>query len=581
MKNIIKTKSKDNLTFIDTVVLSFYYLFVCFLSLGLFGLFNRLFVFIILLVLGLGLFFLRKSITFRKKDLWFFLLTAVSAVGFALLRGFFTGDAILVWLAAAKKTVETGFIPSFLTWYPYPGMPLPSLLFAATFSLFKQCNELLAVWVPIFFTGATLVLLYHWAKEKNIGKKFLFFLPFLFLTSILVQFYGSWNLLQESLVLFFTTAFFYYYEKYLTKKKKKYLILFIVSLVLAFVSKISGFFLALLLVPFFFKIKKKKIFLSYLFVFSVPVILWLVRNYLLFDNPFFPAFNSIFKGRYYDSILKYFAYAVYPDNLLTIQGKITHILKMLFTAFPYLLLSFYGFLKQKHYEYLFLFISFFLVKETFLFTATDSTARYYYLFLGLILIYSLKGLEKLKSKKAIGFFVLLAFWGLLRTPVTDSTSIFISSFEDKLSFFGQIFGLFYQYWYFVLLGLIPLVYFAVKKTGIKIFLIFLYCLFILHLRFVANKSWLNTWSFISLALLLFIIFAFKKRFKYFKQIIVVLILLALFVNSWLMSLVYYSKHGGIVFPVPSIWSESRWVQEVLDKKTHPEERDEFYILVAR
>ena len=74
-----------------------------------------------------------------------------------------------------------------------------SFLFAGTFLISNSLNEILNIWIPFFFTAASLIVIIQWAKDRNLDKKFLFFIPVLFLTNTLVQFYGSWNLLQESL----------------------------------------------------------------------------------------------------------------------------------------------------------------------------------------------------------------------------------------------------------------------------------------------------------------------------------------------------------------------------------------------
>lgn len=576
-EKILATQNKLDL--IDTIILVFYYLFVCFSFLALFGFFNRFLVYLILFILVLFLFFFRQSISFNKKYLWFFLITPLVTAGFGFLRGFFTGDAYWLWLPIAREIVVHGQIPDFLGGYYLSQMPLLSLLFAGTFALFNSFNEFLCLWVPFFFTAATLIVLYQWAKDKNLDKKFLFFIPFLFLTNLGVAFWGGWNLLQESILLFFATTFFCYYEKYLAGHQRKDLIFFIFSFVLVIASKLSGLFLALLIPFLFFREKNKKRFLAYLFFFSVPILFWFLRNYLVYDNPVFPLLNSLFKGRYALFLQNsYFpGYFHVKTSLLVIFGSVT---KYLWLSFPFILLSFYGFLKKRRYEYLILFLLFFLLKEIFYFTITVSVMRYYYLFLGLFLVYALLGLEQIKSRLAISGLVLLAVAGLLLVPVTDSSSAFISSIEDKVSFFGQLFDYLHNYWYLVLIILIPFAYRASRQLDIAIFLIFLYSLYILHLQFIANKSWLNTWPFIFLSLLFLIFFALKDRIHYVKQIIIAFIILVVFFNSWGLASVYYWHQGNITLPVPFIWQTSHWAREILDKQTSPAERDNFYILIA-
>ena len=578
---LLKKMEKIRFNLIDIIVLVFYYIFTCFLFLGLSGFFNRLTVSLVLLILLIGIFLLRNSISFPKKYLWFFLIVPIVTAGFGFLRGFFTGDAYALWLPVGRDIVQFGSFPDISASYFFSRMPLFPLLIAGIFSLFNSFNEFLCLWIPFFFTSATLVVIYQWTKEKGLNKKFLFFIPVLFLTNIIVEFFGGWNLLQEPLILFFATTFFYYYEKYLSDGKKKNLVFLILSLVLVCASKISGLFLLILIPWLFLKTKNKKRLIFYSLLFFIPIIIWLVRNYLIFDNPFFHAFNSIFKGKYYQVVQQHHAHHILPDYLIGFWNQVCWVLKNYFwMAYPFILLSFYGFFKKRRYDYLFLFTSFFLVKEMFLFTRNISSVRYYYLFLGLFLVYAFLGLQELKSKWFISLLIVLALTGLFLVPITDSTSEFISLFENKLFFLENIFNFLHNYWYLAVIVLIPFIYWASKKNDIKIFLIFLYSLSILHLRFVANKSWLNTWPFIFLALVLLFVFIFKQRIKYFKQIVIGLIILVVFASSWLMASIYYWNQGGVNLPVSHIWENSRLAENALNKYTTLDNLDDFYIITA-
>src|SRR3990167_5548962 len=487
MRKIFQTIKLD---FIDVVILVFYYLFVCFLFLGLSGLFNRFLVGLVLAILLVILFFFRRSIYFPKNYLWFFALVPLVASGFGLLRGFFTGDTYGQWLPAARDIILTGRFPGFETNYYFSGMPLMSFLFAGTFLISNSLNEILNIWIPLFFA----------------------------------------------------TAFFYYYEKYSANQETKDLIFLFLSLTLASASKISGLFL-FIIVPFlFFKSRRKTQLLSYLFFFSLPIIIWLIRNYLVFDNPVFPVFNGFFKGRYYEVNRLFGAYHVLPASLISFWGRYLWVIKnYLFIAFPFIILSLYGFIKERRYDYLFLVGLYFLIKEYFLFTPNDSSIRYFYMFLGLFLVYALLGLARLKSRWFITLLTGLALAGLLLTPIANSSSAFIYLFDNRLFLLRQIFNYLHNYWYLFIVVLTPFIYRASQKEELKIFLIFLYSFFIFHLRFVANKSWLNTWPFIVLALLFLLLFIFKERIKYLKEIIIISVVLAVFVNSWAMASVYYLR----------------------------------------
>ncbi|MFC1700632.1 hypothetical protein ACFLZ0_00580 [Patescibacteria group bacterium] len=576
---MFKFQENFKLNIIDITVSSVYYIFVCFSFLSLFGFFSRFLVYLILIILLLFLFIVRRYIVFNRKYLWLFLLTPLAISGFGFLRGFFSGDSYWIYLPVAKDIIINGRMPNFLVGYYLSAMPLLSLLFAGTFSIFNSFNELLCLWVPFFFAAATIVVLFQWANDKKIDKRFLFFIPILFLTNSGVAFWGGWNLLQESILLFFASTFFYYYEKYLNHHKEKDLIFLFSSFVLAIASKLIGLFLILLLLLLLFKDKNKKRFLKWLFFISVPILFWFFRNYLVYGSPIFPMFNSLLSSPYSFALQK----SYFPGYIYTDRGFLAifiGVIKQLWLGFPFILLSFYGFFKKRHYEYIFLFILFFFMKEILYFTTTVSSIRYYYLFFGLFLVYALLGLQEIRSKWLITILVLLAIVGLLLVPVTNSTSVFISLFENRFSLLGQIFNLFHKYWYLTLIVLAPFVYHASQKKKIDIFLIFLYCFYILHLQFVANKSWLNTWPFIFLSLLFLILFSIKKKFRFFKQIVVAIIIFVVFFNSWAMAAIYYWHQGGITLPVPFIWENSYWAHQVLNEKVEIVERTNFYILVA-
>lgn len=576
----IKENNSKKIGFIDTVVVSFYYLFIGLALAAAFGFFSRVYVFVILALLVVVLFFFRNLIFWPKKYWWIFLLVPLVTAGFGFFRGFFSGDSYAFWLPPARDIVMTGYFPNAIFIDKYAHLsPFLSLLFAITFAISNSFNEFLCLWIPFFFSSATVYLLYLWAQEKGVEKNFLIFIPLLFLTNIIVQNAG-WNLLQESLVLFFGTAFFYYFEKYRREQKLFYLFILISSFILAALAKVSGLFLGVMIVYLFFKVKNKKQFIIYTFLFSLPLILWFFRNYLLFDNPVFPLLSNIFKGRYYE-ILKNSGEFLNPgsDYFQSLSARYFYALKWLLIAFPFIFLSLYGFIKNRRYEYFVFFWLFFATKEAFLFSVS-SAIRYYYIFLGILLVYSLIGLQKLKSKLIIRGLLLLAIAGLLFIPITNSSGTFISSLENKVAFLGVLFVFLQNYWYLVIIVFLPIVYFAGRREEVKIFLIFLYLLHILWLEFIYNKSWLNTWTVILFALLFLIYFALRKNIWQFKKVIILIIFLVIFLDSWLMAGIYYWRQGGVQLPVSYIYENSAWTKEVLDRNTDPAERSDFYILTA-
>jgi len=436
MTNFITAQTKKTFNLVEVIILSSYYLTIGLLVFGLLGILNRWTSFLLLLGLVFLFYFYRRQIILTRRWWWFFIVTPLAVSGFGLLRGFFIGDAYELYLPVAREIATTGSIPVFYVGYNFSQMPLLSLLFGWTFSLFNFSSEYLCLWVPFVFTAATLLVMYLWAQEKGLDKQWLPFLGLLFLTNIGVAFWGGWNLLQEPLVLFFATTFFYYYDHYLADNQKRNLIYCLLSFILAAVSKISGLFLAFLLLWLFLRKKNKKIFIIYALVLAMPLLVWLVRNYVVFGNPLFPLFSGLFRGPYY---LSTWQYSVFHTGLTTLNrhlwtwNKLQLIGSYLITGFPLIFLASYEFIRQKRVDFFIFIFSFILLKETFLFTPTVSTMRYYYFLLGLIIVYGLLGVQHLKNKIVLAWWLAVAVAGLLFVPIIDSTSSFISSFENQLT----------------------------------------------------------------------------------------------------------------------------------------------------
>jgi len=102
---------------------------------------------------------------------------------------------------------------------------------------------------------------------------------------------------------------------------------------------------------------------------------------------------------------------------------------------------------------------------------------------------------------------------------------------------------------------------------------------LLFLKFVANKSFLNTWTFIILALILLIFFIGQKEKKYLAKLIVSFLLIVALAASWLLGGIYYLHQGALRWPNPTIWSASSWAVEVLDQQAQTD-IENFYILTA-
>jgi hypothetical protein len=560
----------------DLVVIFSYLAFTVFLFLSFLQQFNRLAVFIMVGFFILAILLLKKRIRITKKYFWLFLLVPIIVAGFGFLRGTFPGDCYSQWLIAAKNIATSGTIPAFIIADYFSRPPLSVIFYAATFLLFNSFNELILIWVPLFFTTATLIVIMKWALLKELDKKLLFVLPLLFLTNPEVLSFSGWSLLQEAVLLFFATCSFFYYEKYLSSKNRFNLFLMITSFALVAASKESGLFLLLFMIPItWLKSRDKKRFVIYTLILFAPVFAWLLRNYLIFGNPVFAVLNNVFGGPY----AEYYAQATNltptPPHLQSLSAKYLYTIKNLWLAFPFVILSLYGLIKERRFEYLLILGLYFLSKEYLLFTIT-SVIRYYYLFLGPLLVYGALGLKNLKSKVVIAGLIILAWWGLFKVPIIDSSSSFISSIEGKLWWLKNIPMFIKSYQFFVLIGL-ALILFFIKKEKTKLFLVGLYALYFLHVEYVFNKSWLNSWLVILGALILLPFFVNIVKFKTAKVILTAVILLVVILESWGLGSIYVFRHG-FSWPVSYVYKNSNWAGRVLDKQDFDPKAN--YILIA-
>jgi len=569
---------RQTYTFTEVVITSSFLVSFLLLFFGALGLFNKLTV--ILTVAVVIVFFLLSKKDISKPEYWWlFILVPVATLGFMFLRGFFSGDVYYHWLPFAKEIASTGAFPDFVNLNWFSVMPLQSLLFAGTFVLLGTFNDFVNLWVPLFFTASTLLVLLEWGKYKEIDKKYWIFLGMLFLTNAGLQTFGGWNLMQDPLVLFFATCFFYYYDRFGAERISRNLVFALLSLVLAALAKFNGVFLLIFLIPLFFKSKNKLFFFKSVIIFSIPLLYWFIRNYVIYGNPVFPIMNTFFGGPYAESYSQFFEYAhhlftPYP----TVLSRLKFIIFALIEEFPYIFLAVYGLVKKRAWMVLAVFAAFFLSKELFLFSST-SGVRYYYLFFGLFLIYALFGLQQIKSRLALGGLVALAFYQLFAVFPVDSTSLFISKFENLFSPLFTVAIFFHDYRLFWALGLGVIAAGIKDGEKVKIVLLYLYGLFVLKIKFVANKSWLNTWPAIASGLVYFAASLVKVFKLYMTKIAIVMIAIVLFVNSWLLGATYYINQGNLEFPVKHIWGNSIWVKSILDARVGEEDRKDFYILI--
>jgi len=543
---------KIKLDFIDLIVILSYYLFFILLILSLFGLFNKYCIGIALLIASFFIFIFHQQIIFSKYYLYFFIFIPLLFIGFFLFKGFFTGDAIHYWLPWAREIVLQGKMPDFLLnvdCFINGRMPLLPLLFAAVF-VFLPFKEIFVFIVPLFFVTATAFLLYQWAKDKGIRKQYLIFIVLLFLTNPATMKYG-WDLFQESLIIFSFSAFFYYLEKYQRSNNIFYFFLVLFSFVLAIASKITGLFLVL---PLFFMIIKNKAVRKYFWSYSVfiflPIIFWFIRNYIIYDNPISPFFNKLFKGQYYELIkftsMLYNQHSLFSFNNIFI--KFSFIFKNFLFAFPFILLSFYGFWKKKKILYIFLILLFFLL-IILIYNSPYSTTRHFYPTLGLLLIYTLIGLKYIKSRFLISFVFFLAFVELLETKIYMSKSYFISSFEKSLNIFLIFSQFLYEYRLVVAIVLSLFFYFILSnKKHWKYLILLIFCSYLV-ITSTIQISWLNIWLPILFLIFIILIWKYLNQLKelFLRRFIIGYIVILLVLNTFGLALMFYINHGQFVF----------------------------------
>jgi len=149
----------------------------------------------------------------------------------------------------------------------------------------------------------------------------------------------------------------------------------------------------------------------------------------------------------------------------------------------------------------------------------------------------------------------------------------------KFNLFIKPVEFFHGYPLLTLLLLTPFVLYLIFKDHSKFFLLTVYCLYILQLRWVANKSWLNAWLPILAVVLFLLFYPFIKRIKFFeaRKFFIVFIAVVLFLNSWGMAILYYWNQGNLELPISQPYVGSFGIVNYLDEnETSP--KDSYFIL---
>ncbi len=316
---------------------------------GLLGLFYGFAVLILSIAIAALLgFYLKKKIKVKGPKIGiesviitalfaFFLWVCQQVSGFVLLN-----DALGKYLPYSRIIMETHGIPAIFTQGLYFKMlnPLP-LLYMHTSYLFSIAGvqEGLAAAIPISFSALSVLLLITWAKQYKEKLAYLFIIPVLLVSYEFLL--SSQSLYVEAPLLFFATAAFYFMKRFLDKENTLDLCFMFIALSLATMSKISGLVLtAVIFIVLLIKAKDRTKLLYISFLFFLPVLLWLARNFIVYNNPFFMSFSSTFPG----------VFNMYRQAMVFDPG--VHIgyagfVKNLFWQFPVFIFALVYMIKQK------------------------------------------------------------------------------------------------------------------------------------------------------------------------------------------------------------------------------------------
>ena len=588
--------NKIKFSLIDLIVLFSYYLLWTLLILGLFGWFNKILIGLILIPLVFFLILFRKHISLPKKSLFFFIFVPLLCLGIVLFIGRYEGDATARWLPWIEEIALRERIPDILLSTPFCfvyRMPFMVLLSAAVFSIFGVNPFFLNI-LMFFFVAATAFLIYDWAKEKTLPNKYLVSIVLLLFTNP-VFFRYAWTIHQDIFLIFFATAFFYYLEKYEKAKdseltnKKFYFLFMAFSLVLAIASKFNALILILVLAWFIFKNRYYKG-VPILFYASLPVLFWFIRNYLVYDSPFFiPYLNDFFAGRYssvVEAVNEISRFSPERTSLIPLfassrilEGLIIFAKSLFWMFCPLLILSIYGIWKDKKFSYLLLIILF-LTGASFIYSFNAPHPRQWLIVLGLLLVYGLIGLNYVKSRLFLSFIFFFNLWGLLNTTLYLSESSFIGPIEKYLSPFYQISDFIHQH-HFIFAFLLGLFFylFISKQKSAKYLLLLLFASYLVKIDSI-QLSWLNIWLpilFLILITLIWKVIASCLRKDFLYKLVVAYIIIFLVLNSWGLISLYYIFHKDFVFPRFPGSSFSEAIEKI---KQIEDENKDFYIFAG-
>lgn len=251
-------------------------------------------------------------------------------------------DTMGNYLLWGRIIAEENYIPAeYLYNNPHYLIGLPPLIYVHIASLFSVTPDYIDIGysISLFYAFFTIFLVMNWSPKKLAPL-----LSALLLGSNLLFFESFTGILQEGPLLFYTTVSFFCLLKYIKERSTFYIMILAASCALAAVTKHSGMLLSLLFYVSLVIIDRKKFFrITALFaVMHIPLAVWLIRNYIFIENPFYPFFHHFFKGKYYELLPKEgFNVARLNIEIYSAKSLKRYLISFLW-SFPLLILAFHN-----------------------------------------------------------------------------------------------------------------------------------------------------------------------------------------------------------------------------------------------
>ncbi len=575
----------------ERVLFSIYTLFSLWLILSLVGFFNGWSVVLVTIVIvWLTVHNISSHRSLRIESdiqnirwvLW--LGVPVLMIGWMLLRGFYTGDAYAFWLPWARDIALSGSMPNWITHtrIPYTSAgPFLPIVLASLFTLLP-ISQFSVMMVPVIFFILALTVMVHWMQEKYIPVKWILIGIVLVLFNAQTVFW-SWNLLTESMLLLGFTLFFYFFEKIWSitlvttqRELQRWWLFLIASFCFAVLVKFSSILLGILLLLLLIKKKSRPSLrmIPLLALVSIPLLIWLIRNYVIYDSPIYPLLNGLFGGEYSKLYQLTDPFKFWLVRYPTLWSRASYILSEFIVIYPIMAFATIGMWKSKfRVPHLFA-IGIAIISGIVLIFSASSGMRYLWPYITLMAVYAVIALRETQSRILKTGMTLIAMYATLQVLPIESTSSFISSIEQLAQPLKMVAQALHTYWWVTLLVFVPIVYKLTRTTiGWQSASIMLLATGILHTRWIENKSFITTWAFIIAILSIIVVSMAVKKLAYSKRlsvwVSVVVVGAMYFTNSYGQAGIYYMRHD-LVWPHTYVNEKSVVLSELLNKQGIPQ-----------